>query len=225
MISVVIPTLNSARELRRTLPPLLDGVSCGVLRQVVVADGGSSDETLQIADAAGCDIVESEPRRARQIRAGAGASKGKYLLILYPGVALAPGWAGEAERFARSDQARTRAGVFELALEDASPEARRALFWARLRARVMKLPYGEQGVLMSRFFYDGLGGYPDQASLDDVEFARRIGAKRWVWFSGQAKVSAKALSRQGARGPLTKLTLLARHMMGADPIELAKAYD
>ncbi len=225
MISVIIPTLNSAREMRRTLPPLVEGVSYGIVKQVIIADGGSSDETLEIADAAGCEVVTTEPRRALQVRSGAAASKGKYIMILHPGVELAPGWVGEAERFIRSDQARARAGVFQLAFDDASPETKRALFWARLRARVMKLPYGEQGVLMSRFFYDGLGGYPDQASMDDVEFARRIGAKRWVWFNSEAVVSGDALRRQGKRGPLTKLTLLARHMMGADPIELAKAYD
>jgi hypothetical protein len=153
------------------------------------------------------------------------ASKGKYVLLLHPGVALAPGWVAEAERFARSEQARTRAAVFQLAFDDMSPEAKRALFWHKLRARVMKLPYGEQGVLMSRFFYDGLGGYPDQTAMDDVEFARRIGAKRWVWFNSEAIVSGEQMRRDAHERPLRRLTLLARHMMGGDPIELAKAYD
>lgn len=225
MISVIIPTLNAAEQMRRTLPPLVEGVAYGIVKQVVVADGGSTDETLQIADAAGCEIVNTEPRRALQIRSGVLSAKGKYVMILHPGVALAPGWVGEAERFIRSDQARARAAVFQLAFDDASPRAKRSLFWARLRARVMKLPYGEQGVLMSRFFYDGLGGYPDQPSMDDVEFARRIGAKRWVWFNSEAVVSGEQLRGKRSGRPLTKLSLLARHMLGGDPIELAKAYD
>lgn len=226
MISVIIPTLDAAPHLPRALAPLVAGVADGIVKQVIVSDGGSTDETLAIADAAGCDIVTGEKGRARQMRAGAAASKGKWLLFLHADTALAPGWIEETRRFISAPQARRRAAVFRLAFDDDSPQARRVVFWARLRARVMKLPYGDQGLLISRFFYDGLGGYPDIPLMEDVELMRRIGPQRFVLLETEAVTSAEKYRRDGYdKRAWRNLTLLARYLMGADPVELAKAYD
>jgi glycosyltransferase involved in cell wall biosynthesis len=224
MISVIIPTLNSARLLPRAFAPLVDGVKNDMVREVIVADGGSTDDTLDVADAAGCNIVNAPRGRAKQIRAAVEASKGKYLMIHYPDTMLGQGWADEAKQFCALVQSRAKAAVFRLTFDDPSPAAKRAAFWARQRAKVMNLPYGEQGVLMSRFFYDGLGGYPDVATMDDVEFARRIGAKRWVLFETPAYTSALKL-RHDDRSIWRRVALMARYKLGGDPIELAKAYD
>jgi len=226
MISVVIPTLDAARHLPRALASLMTGLMAGLIKQVVVSDGGSGDETLAIADAAGCDIVETERGRAKQLRAGADAAKGKWLLFLHADTALAPGWEREAERFINAPQSRKKAAVYKLAFDDDSPQAQRVVFWARLRARVMKLPYGDQGLLISRFLYDGVGGYPDIPLMEDVEIMRRIGPERLVLFETKAVTSAEKYRRDGYdKRAWRNLGLMARYMMGADPVELAKAYD
>jgi rSAM/selenodomain-associated transferase 2 len=226
MISVIIPTLNSAAHLERTLVPLVAGITRGIVKQVIVADGGSVDETLAIADGAGCEVITAEPHRAKQLRAGADAAKGKWLLFLHADTALAAGWVEETERFISAPQSRKKAAVYRLAFDDASREARRVVFWARARARVMKLPYGDQGLLISRFFYDGLGGYPDLPLMEDVEIIRRIGSKRLVQFETEAVTSAEKYRRDGYdRRAWRNLGLMARYLMGADPVELAKAYD
>jgi len=186
MISVVIPTLNSAAHLPRTLAPLVHGVGEGLIKQVIIADGGSSDETLAIADAAGCDVVSTDAGRAKQIRAGVNASRANWLLLLYPNTELAQGWVAEAQRFMSAPQARKRAAAFRLTLEDDSPKAKRAEFWARLRAQLMKQPSGAQGLLISRLLYDALGGYPDMAQSEDIELARRIGRKRLFLLRSEA---------------------------------------
>lgn len=225
MISVVIPTLNTAPHLPHALAALMPGVG-GIVKQVIVADAGSDDDTLAIADDAGCDIVKVQGGRARQLRAGADAAKGKWLLFLHPDTALANGWIEETERFINAPQSRKKAAVYKLAFDEASPEAKRVMFWARLRARVMKLPYGDQGLLISRFFYDGLGGYPDVPAMEDVEIMRRIGSERLVQFETEVIASAAKYRRDGSsKRPWRKLSLMARYMMGADPVELAKAYD
>ncbi|MGD9816002.1 MAG: glycosyltransferase [Hyphomonadaceae bacterium] len=226
MISVVIPTLDSAAVLPRALAPLVEGAAHGLIKQVIVADGGSHDETLAIADAAGCDVVAAPRGRAKQMRAGAAAAKGKWLMFLNADAVLAPGWLPEVERFVGAAASRKRAGVFQLAFDDPSPRLRRAAFWARLRARVMKLPYADQGVLLSRFFYDGIGGYPDMAVLDDVEMARRIGARRLTFLAAQIVANGENFRTAAAgRNGWRNLTLMARYMMGADPAELAKGYE
>lgn len=225
MISVIIPTLNSGAQLPRALAPLVVGMTAGVVKQVIVADGGSEDDTLESAEAAGCDIVKADRSRAKQMRAGADAARGKWLLFLHPETALAEGWVDEVEHFIRDPQSRKKAAAFKLAFDDRSPQAKRAVFWARLRASVMKLPYGDQGLLISRFFYDGLGGYPDIPLMEDVEIMRRIGPQRLVLLDTEAVASAEKYRREGYdKRAWRNLTLMARYLMGADPVELAKAY-
>ncbi len=216
-ISVVIPTLDSARHLPRALAPLVDGMAEGLIREVIVSDGGSRDETLEIADAAGCTLISGEPGRAKQLLNGAARAKGKWLLFLHPDTALARGWTDEVQTFLSMSEARKRAAVFRLAFDDKS--AKRALFWARLRAQIMKLPHGDQGLLISRFLYDGLNGYRDIAH-EDIDFARRIGAKRLVFLDTDAVTSADKYRRNDS--PAANIGLMARYFLGADPVELAR---
>lgn len=225
-ISVVIPTLNSAAHLPRSFAPLTPAAMEGFIKEVIVADGGSTDDTLAMADAAGCEIVRAPAGRAKQFRAGVEIARANWLLLLHPDTALAPGWIEEAKAFLNQPMARKRAATFTLALDDKSSAAARAVFWARLRANVMKLPYGEQGLLISRLMYDGLGGYPDQPAMEDVELARRIGSKRLVVLATEAVTSAEKYRRVGYdKRAFRNITLMARYLMGADPVELAKAYD
>lgn len=198
MISVIIPTLNDARRLPRALAPLVDGVATGLVKQAIVADGGSRDETLDIADAAGCDIVASEPGLGKRMRAGAYGAKGKWLLFLHAGTALSAGWTEETERFISAPQARQRAAAFKFTYDAPTSRARRAAFWKQLRASVMKLPGGAQGMLISRHLYDGVGGYPTEARGEDIAFARRIGGDRITLLETQALVSAEALDQRWA---------------------------
>lgn len=216
-ISVIIPTLDSARHLPRALAPLVDGMSEGLIREVIVSDGGSADDTLAICDAAGCVLVSAEAGRAKQLIAGAAAAKGKWLLFLHPQTALARGWTEEVQLFLQFTEARKRAAVFKLAFDDKS--AKSALFWARLRASAMKLPRGDQGLLISRFLYDGLAGYRDVVN-EDIEFVRRVGGKRLVFLETEAVTSADGYRLRA--GPAESVGMIARYFLGADPLELAK---
>ncbi|MBX3430202.1 MAG: glycosyltransferase [Hyphomonadaceae bacterium] len=216
-VSVIIPTLDSARHLPRALAPLVDGTQEGLIREVIVSDGGSRDETLEIADAAGCVLVSGKPGRAKQLLNGVAHAKGKWLLILHPQTSLARGWPEEVSLFLRFNEARKRAAVFKLAFDDHSAKGR--LFWARLRANVMKMPHGDQGLLISRFLYDGLNGYRD-VTHEDIDLARRIGAKRLVFLETEAFTSADKY--RYAPNAAASVGMMARYFLGADPVELAK---
>ncbi|MDQ0465770.1 glycosyltransferase involved in cell wall biosynthesis [Caulobacter ginsengisoli] len=90
MISVVVTTFNDARALAATLTPLVTAAVDGLVREVVVADGGSTDATLELADDAGARIVRTT--LARRVAEGCAATKGDWLLILPAGRRLSPGW-------------------------------------------------------------------------------------------------------------------------------------
>lgn len=90
MISVVVATLNDARALSDTLGPLVTAAVDGLVREVIVADGGSTDATLELADDAGARIVKTTP--ARRLADGCAKARSDWLLILPPGRRLSQGW-------------------------------------------------------------------------------------------------------------------------------------
>src|SRR4051812_14239400 len=118
MISVVIPTLNAERLLPRCFDSLIPAAVRGVVREVIVSDAGSSDATLEIADAAGAHVVHAKKGRGAQLIDGAASAKSDWLLFLHPETALEPGWEVEAESFiGQALMERPRAAVFRFALD------------------------------------------------------------------------------------------------------------
>jgi glycosyltransferase involved in cell wall biosynthesis len=96
MISVVIATQNHQRELGPVLAALVPAAVEGLVRQVIVVDGGSTDATLEIAEDAGADIVRLPGARAARLAAGCAGAKGDWLLILDPAIVPPPGWIAAA---------------------------------------------------------------------------------------------------------------------------------
>jgi rSAM/selenodomain-associated transferase 2 len=226
VISVVIPTLNAATHLPRALEPLVCGAAEGLVKQVIVSDGGSADDSVAIAEAAGCDVVASQPGRAKQMRAGAAAATANWLLFLHADTVLAPAWRKAASAFMAQPGAHQLAAAFTLAFDDDSAAARNVVFWARLRARWLKLPYGDQGLLISRYLYEASGGFADLPLMEDVEFVRRLGGRRVRILDALAVTSADKYRRDGySKRAWRNLWLMSRYLLGADPVTLAKAYD
>jgi glycosyltransferase involved in cell wall biosynthesis len=187
MISVVIPTQNSEKLLPRCFDSLIAAAVRGVVREVIVSDCESSDATLSIADGAGAHIVCGGKTRSGQMAEGAAVAKSDWLLFLHPETALETGWEVEAESFI--DQAvmeRPRAAVFRFALEEFGGEARRAEAKAALRTAMFALPFGNQGLLISKRLYQKIGGYRPVASMEDADIVRRIGRRRLVGLRSRA---------------------------------------
>jgi cellulose synthase/poly-beta-1,6-N-acetylglucosamine synthase-like glycosyltransferase len=92
MISVVIPTLNDEAVLGRALAPLVPAAVAGLVREVIVVDGGSTDTTLDIADDAGCRILAGQPQPEERLRAAARKAVCDWLMLVPPDVQLLPGW-------------------------------------------------------------------------------------------------------------------------------------
>lgn len=194
MISVVIASSNHAATLPDALEALVHAAMGGLVAEVILADAGSSDETLTIADAMGAHIIAPVAGgRGAQLAAGAAIAKSEWLLFLPADAVLEPGWDDEVDNFLR--RARRAGGeiaaAFRFALDDPSRTARRAELWARLRYRLLRLPQGDQGLLIGRRFYEKLGGYRALSAMEDLDLARRIGAERIVLLRSAARSSAE----------------------------------
>ncbi len=219
-LSVIIPTLNAAATLGATLASL-DGVP-----EVIVADGGSSDRTREVARQSGARIVNSEKGRGRQLAAGAEAASGDWLLFLHADTTLEDGWKRAVDGHIADPANERRAATFRFALDDGSAEARRLERMVAWRAGTLGLPYGDQGLLIQRNFYGSLGGFRPLPLMEDVDLVRRIGRRRLVTLPVAARTSAKRWRDEGwVNRSLRNVTCLSLYFLGVSPRLLQRIYE
>ena len=227
MISVVIPTLNADGQLSRSLAALVPGVVEGVVREVIIADGGSQDDTPQIAEAVGAQFVGAPKGRGPQLAAGARAAKGEWLLFLHADTMLEQGWHQEAARFieetARAGQ--PQAAAFRFALDDRGVRPRYLEAMVSMRCAVLGLAYGDQGLLISRAHYEQLGGFRDLPLMEDVDLVRRISRRGLCFLRSRATTSADRYRREGYfRRMLRNLSCLTLYYLRVPPRYIVKLY-
>ncbi len=222
-LSIVIPTLNAAAGLPATLSAL--GEAADWPCEVVVADGGSTDATAKIARTGGARVIDAPRGRGPQLIAGATAAKGRWLLFLHADTVLAPGWSRSAAAFLDDPDSGVRAAYFRFLLDDDSAPARRVARLTDWRCRRLGLPYGDQGLLISRDFYDRLGGYQPLVLMEDVDLVRRIGRSQLFALHHDAVTSAARYRRDGywAR-PMRNLLCLTLFMLGVPAGRIARLY-
>ena len=217
-ISVVIPTLNAARGLPAALAALTEGLSAGLLRELIVTDGGSVDATLRIAEAAGARIVGGAASRGGQLRRGCAVAAGDWLLVLHADTVLQAGWAREVAAHLPSG----KPAAFRLSFDGNGAAAWLVARFANSRSRV-GLPYGDQGLLVPRRVYENAGGYPDIPLMEDVALVRAL--PRTALLESVAMTSAERYRRDGwIRRGARNLWTLARYFAGVSPDRLARAY-
>lgn len=224
-LTVVIPVLDAAASLPALFDSLAEGRASGLLREILLVDGGSQDGTAAIAAAQGTTLLTSPRGRGQQMAAGGQAAKGDWLLFLHADSRLEPGWSTAFAAFMADPGNASRAGHGRLALDDDDPRARRIERLAAWRARRLGLPYGDQGLLISRTHYDRLGGFRPISLMEDVDLVRRIGRRHLVALDCRVVTSAKRYRRDGwlAR-PLRNLAILAGYFLGLPPRLLYRFY-
>lgn len=221
MLSVVIPTYNAQEPLTRLLSQI-DGAD-----DIVVSDGGSSDEVLSIAAQAGVRLAVGGPGRGRQLARGARWSLARgdedWLLFLHADSHLPKDWREAVDAHITAHP--RRAAYFRFGLQDTGFWPRMVEFWVAVRCFWLALPYGDQGLLIRRDHYEAVGGYPDWPLFEDVQIVRAIGAQRLVPLKATLKTGAEKFRRDGYRKrTFGNLSLLIKFLRGADPHDLAKAY-
>jgi rSAM/selenodomain-associated transferase 2 len=221
-VSIIIPALNAAQDLPLCLASLMPGLSADLVREVILVDGGSEDATPAIAEDTGATVLRADrPGRAHQLRLGAAAARGDWMLFLHADTALTPDWAERV--WDHLDDHTDRAASFTLAFRSNHPMARRVAARANLRARWLGLPYGDQGLLISRGLYEAVGGYADIRFMEDVQLVRAIGRSRLVQLSAQARTSAVKYEQEGwRRRSWRNAWLILRVLLGADPETLMR---
>jgi len=218
-LSVVIPTLNAAAGLARTLEALREWPDA----QIIVVDGGSSDGSVALAHVHGVEVIAAARGRGIQLAAGARAARGAWLLFLHADTVPAPGWRAALEAFMRTEDGP--AGYFRFALDDAAPAARRLERRVAWRCRAFGLPYGDQGLLIARRRYEAVGGFRPLPLMEDVDLVRRLGRRALRPIDHPAVTSAIRYRRAGyRRRSLRNLLCLTLYFLGLPPRALVRLY-
>ena len=214
MLSVVIPTLNAAQHLPLCLARLAQ------VGEVIVVDGGSSDETIAIAEAAGARVLVAPKGRGPQLKAGGEAARGDWLFFLHADTVLAPGWLEAVQAHVSMSM---RPACLRLRLDDPAWQARMIERAVAARVRLLGLPYGDQGLLVTRTHYGNAGGYRPLPLMEDVDLVRRLG--RVLLLRADAVTSAERWRRDGwFRRSARNLLCLGLYSAGMSAERVARVY-
>ena len=218
MLSVIIPTLNANDTLPATLVCLQAGRDVAGIGEIIVADGGSK----VLPDDQHTRLLRSAPGRGVQMATGAAAAGGDWLLFLHADTVPGEGW---QQAVATHMATSTKAAVFVFRLDDEGKSARVLELLVKWRCRLFALPYGDQGLLVSRRLYDETGGFKPMPLMEDVDIIRRIGRSRLAFLDAHALTSAARYMRDGyLRRMVRNMACLVMWFTGVSPERIAGFY-
>jgi rSAM/selenodomain-associated transferase 2 len=225
-ISVIIPVLNEAANIGAAIA----SVQAPNI-EIIVVDGGSTDDTRNIAEGLGAIALTSPPGRALQMNTGAKIATGDILLFLHGDSRLPEGF----DRLVRETlEAGAIAGAFTLRIDASQPQFRRIEWGAKLRSRWGQMPYGDQGIFLQQSLFWEVGGFPALPIMEDFEFMKRLqklGAlaqprtRRIVIVEEPIATSARRWLQRGIwQTTLINQLMIAGYLLGIDPQRLLKFY-
>ena len=220
-ISVVIPTLNEAEHILKTLARVQS--ASGV--EVVVIDGGSNDQTVRLAQGFGAKVIVSAPGRARQMNAGADEGTGDILLFLHADTRLPQRFDYHIRQVLADPE--TVGGAFRLRTDVDSLGLRVIEELANWRSRRLQMPYGDQGIFVRADLFRTMGGFPDMPIMEDFEFMRRLKRQygRVVTVPVPVITSSRRWRSLGIlRTTLVNQVVIMSYLAGVPPSRLARWY-
>jgi rSAM/selenodomain-associated transferase 2 len=221
-LSIIIPVLNEAPNIAVALQVLSPLRARGA--EVIVVDGGSTDETVALARLAADFVIMSTRGRATQMNAGAAIARGEVLLFLHADTRLPE----DADRLVRDGLLRSRRawGRFDVTIDGAHPLLGVIAGAMNLRSRVTGIATGDQAMFVTRAAFDAVGGFPEIALMEDITLARHL--KRMsspLCLRARVTTSGRRWESRGVwRTMFMMWRLRLAYFLGADPRDLARRY-
>ena len=217
--SIVIPVLNEAGCLDRSLSRLFANAWVRDHCEIIVSDGGSSDASLEIAAGHRCSIVHSEAGRARQMNRGAAAARGDYLLFLHADSRLPADWSPGFEGTASW-------GFFRIRLDHPALAYRVIETAINLRSRLTRVAGGDQGLFFERAFFERLGRFAEIPLMEDIAICKQARRHaRPLIISTPMSTSCRRWQQRGIVSTVVLMWLLRlAYWLGVDPDRLHRLY-
>lgn len=217
-VSVVIPAYNEAERIAATI----DAARAAGCAEVIVADSGSTDETVTIAASRGAMIIGGERIRARQLNRGAHAAMHETIVFLHADTLLPMGAAAAIENALKTSVF----GGFQVEFLEPGRGLRFVAWMINRRTRLTHAPWGDQAHFTRREVFLRLGGYPDFPLMEDYELARRMKrAGKTTVLPLTVRTSGRRFLKKGiVRTTVTNWLIIASYHLGVSPERLARWY-
>ncbi len=219
-ISIIIPAINEAGNIQKAIATTQANLDV----EVIVVDGGSSDDTVAIAQSLNVKVISSSPGRAVQMNAGAVAASGEILLFLHADTRLPPGF-DEMIRTALQ-QPGAVAGAFKLQI-DASRLSLRWVEWGvNVRSHFYQMPYGDQAIFLTKEIFEQINGFPELPIMEDFELMRRLKRiGRVVIIPTPVVTSARRWLQKGVlKTTLLNQIVIIAYLLGVSPERICSWY-
>jgi rSAM/selenodomain-associated transferase 2 len=220
-LSIIMPVLNEAATINATLAALQPLRAQGV--QLIVVDGGSSDHTLTLCDGQADSVLRAPRGRAKQMNAGASQAHGDVLLFLHADTALPIDALADVRE---AVNAGAQWGRFDVRIDGRSSWLPIIAAFMNWRSRWTGVATGDQAMFLRADLFRLVGGFPDQALMEDIELSKQL-RKQAAPACLRAAVTTSG-RRWESRGVLRTMLLMWRlrwrYWRGESPDTLAKAY-
>jgi rSAM/selenodomain-associated transferase 2/rSAM/selenodomain-associated transferase 1 len=219
-LSIVIPTLNEAGSIKETITHLQKSDEV----EIVVVDGGSRDNTVELARSLGARVLSTEASKAAQMNAGAAECVGDVLLFLHADTRLPDNF--DVKVLAAVNQDDFCAGAFSLGIDAQVRGLRFIEHVANWRSRFFQMPYGDQALFVRRDLFNDIGGFPDFPIMEDFELIRRLRRKGKISILPESVRTSprRYLSFGILKTWFLNQIIIAAYFMGIAPERLARWY-
>ena len=226
-LSIIIPTLNEESLIEKNLSFIkkeLSAISYQLSAEIIVADGGSRDRTVETARRFADRVCISDKGRGEQMNAGAKVSEGDLFLFLHADSILY--LSGIVDMLKVMEDNDVVGGAFRLKIDSKKTSHKVISSFANMRSGILGIAYGDQGIFVRKNIFYAVGGYPDIPIMEDVEFVKRLKGKgKFIMLNECVTTSSRRWDREGMLyTTIRNWILISLYLIGASPNRLKGWY-